>query len=183
MHPAKAAAALASKRLRTLVLNADYSPLSACHPVRGALLLRENKAHEVESTDILLFSEKLSLRAPAVIVLTQYQSIGKPRRTGNSTRPRILQRDAYVCQYCGGVARTVDHVIPKSDGGRDTWTNMVACCAKCNARKGALSLKQSGMRLLREPLEPRPADMMRQKLSAYRLRPHSAVASAWEKYL
>lgn len=149
-------------RLRTLVLNTDYTPLSACHPVRGALLVLAHKAHELEPTDLVVQAESTHVCLPAVIVLSTYQAIArhKTHKDGPPGRLRVLQRDQNICQYCGEAARTVDHVVPKCEGGHSSWSNMVACCVQCNIRKGSLSLKQAGMKLRSVPQPPGPFDAM-----------------------
>jgi 5-methylcytosine-specific restriction endonuclease McrA len=67
-----------------------------------------------------------------------------------------LARDNYTCQYCGHVSRdlTVDHVVPRSMGGGDTWENLVACCRRCNLIKGDRTPQQAGMKLARKPRRP-----------------------------
>ena len=130
---------------RTLVLNADFSPLSITRAARGLSLLRQNKAVVVEAGSTVLRSEKLALEPPSVIVLTQYRTMQehKSLRSGTDTvtnRWLILERDSHTCQYCGAKdASTIDHVKPVSKGGPSTWGNLVAAwCAKtCVARMGA----------------------------------------------
>lgn len=68
------------------------------------------------------------------------------------TRNAILRRDKFVCQYCGAKnSLTVDHVIPKSKGGSNTWENLVAACITCNNRKGSKTLEETGLKLKRKP--------------------------------
>lgn len=96
-------------------------------------------------------------RMPEVIVLTLYGGI--PRKDMVLTRKAIFERDNNTCQYCGKKARreklTIDHVIPRSRGGGDTWGNLVVACLDCNARKRNKRPKNVGMRLLRKPGKPR----------------------------
>jgi 5-methylcytosine-specific restriction endonuclease McrA len=72
------------------------------------------------------------------------------------SRREVFARDAYTCQYCGKHTRslTLDHVLPRSMGGRDTWDNLVSACAQCNHRKGNRTPEQARMRLVRPPREP-----------------------------
>lgn len=72
----------------------------------------------------------------------------------------MLVRDRHRCAYCGRRATTVDHVVPRAQGGRDSWLNTVASCAEDNHRKADRTPEQAGMPLLREPFEPTPADAM-----------------------
>lgn len=96
---------------------------------------------------------------PSVIALTEY--VAQPHTTPAFTRRNVFLRDGYRCQYCGNLFRTqdlsLDHVIPRSKGGRLTWENTVTCCKKCNGKKGSLlpsELKNIGMKLIREPRIP-----------------------------
>jgi len=182
--------------LRTLVLNADYAPLSACHPVRGAMLVSSNRAHALEGTDIIVRAEKLSFSIPAVIVLASYQTIVpyKDRRTSPPGRWRILERDNHTCQYCGDDAETVDHVVPRSKGGDSGWTNMVAACRPCNERKSFKSVKQAGMKLRSVPKQPVDSTGVATLALVHKPPksgskgprvglPHKSVFEAWAKYL
>jgi len=64
----------------------------------------------------------------------------------------IYERDDHTCQYCGATKHlTIDHVIPRSRGGQDTWENMVVACSTCNTKKGNTLLEQTGMKLRRVP--------------------------------
>jgi 5-methylcytosine-specific restriction endonuclease McrA len=71
------------------------------------------------------------------------------------SRKNVLRRDRMRCQYCNGRDRlTIDHVMPKSRGGKDTWENLVAACTRCNNRKGNRTPEEANMRLLRKPFRP-----------------------------
>lgn len=124
-----------------LVLNSSYEPL---HFTNGKRAI------------ILLFKEKAKLITKRVIRLVSYVRI--PFRVGmNSypTRALIYKRDDHECQYCGSKKDlTIDHVIPRSKGGRDTWENLVACCTKCNLKKGNQLLSETSMILKRKPFAP-----------------------------
>ena len=101
----------------------------------------------------MLHSEKLSIHAPSVIRLTEYKHIPFERRS--LSRKNILLRDHSTCQYCGRqyapAELTLDHVMPRSRGGESAWDNLVACCKRCNHRKGSRTPEESGMHLLRRP--------------------------------
>lgn len=71
-----------------------------------------------------------------------------------------MVRDQHRCAYCGKRATTVDHVLPRAQGGGDTWLNTVASCAEDNHRKAARTPEEAGMPLLRKPFVPSPADAM-----------------------
>lgn len=91
---------------------------------------------------------------PSVIKLTAY--IRMPYKKIELSRKNILRRDNYRCQYCNKKApdMTIDHVIPRSRGGRDTWENLVAACVKCNNKKGSRTPEEANMPLLTIPKKP-----------------------------
>ena len=94
---------------------------------------------------------------PDILVLTGYHKI--PQRDIKYSRENVYHRDGYVCQYCGKRFKrdelTLDHVIPRSLGGRGTWDNVVAACSPCNAKKADRTPEQAGMYLIHPPTEPR----------------------------
>ncbi|HEY64749.1 MAG TPA: HNH endonuclease [Caldilineae bacterium] len=141
-----------------LVLNATYEPLSVVSLKRAVVLLLKEKAEIVEATEAVLRSERMSLPVPLVIRLVYYVRI--PRRLGVPlTRRTVMARDQYTCQYCGAQPGrselTLDHVIPRSQGGETKWENVVTACRTCNQRKGNRTPEQAGLRLLNKPKRPR----------------------------
>jgi len=98
-----------------------------------------------------------SFRVPEVIVLNAYGGI--PRKDMVLTRKAIFERDGNTCQYCGRKMRreklTIDHIVPRSRGGGDSWSNLVLACLECNARKRNKTPEEVGMKLLRKPSKPR----------------------------
>ena len=90
----------------------------------------------------------------SVIKLLYYRHV--PIRVQVCSRKNIYVRDGHRCQYCGSrfesVALTLDHIVPRSRGGRSEWGNLVAACSKCNHRKADRTPEEAGMRLLRRPL-------------------------------
>ncbi|HET9517230.1 MAG TPA: HNH endonuclease, partial [Actinoplanes sp.] len=68
--------------------------------------------------------------------------------------PGVLARDRRTCAYCGGHATTIDHVLPRSRGGANSWTNTVAACERCNGRKGDRTPAEAGLRMRTEPKAP-----------------------------
>jgi 5-methylcytosine-specific restriction endonuclease McrA len=96
------------------------------------------------------------LRIPRVLHLERYDRA--PRFGVRLTRRNLLLRDSYQCQYCGkepGVRElNVDHVVPRSRGGRDSWDNLVIACRPCNLRKGKNTPDEAGMQLRTEPTKP-----------------------------
>lgn len=96
-------------------------------------------------------------KVPEIILLTNYNKI--PSRRMSFSRRTIYQRDQFCCQYCGKKPGTnelsIDHVIPKSRGGLTSWENCVIACVSCNVRKADKTLKEAGMKLLKQPVRPR----------------------------
>lgn len=141
-----------------LVLNATYEPLSVVSVKRAVVLLLKEKAELIETATALLRSESFSLPRPLVIRLVYFVKI--PRRVSLPvTRRGVLSRDQYTCQYCGSSPPrkelTIDHVLPRSRGGKTTWENIITACQKCNGRKGNRTPAEANMKLLSEPQRPR----------------------------
>ena len=76
------------------------------------------------------------------------------RKHKSYSREAILLRDKNTCAYCMNYATTIDHVIPRCQNGKSTWLNAVACCEKCNLRKGGRTPQEAGMKLLFKPYNP-----------------------------
>ncbi len=94
---------------------------------------------------------------PAVIVLKNY--IRKDFMSYSCNRKNVIWRDKNICQYCGNrfcfSDLTMDHVIPKSRGGNREWTNIVACCKRCNSKKGNRTPQEARMPLIKKPVVPK----------------------------
>ncbi len=97
------------------------------------------------------------LKVPEIIVLNVYNK--QPKRSVAFSRRNLYRRDRYTCQYCGArpgsEELTIEHIVPRSHGGRTTWLNCVLACVECNKRKANRRLNNTGMRLLRAPKVPR----------------------------
>jgi 5-methylcytosine-specific restriction endonuclease McrA len=104
----------------------------------------------------VLRSPRLTLAVPDVIRLTRYGRLGA--RAVVFSRRNLYRRDRHTCQYCGAqpgpAALTIDHVLPRSRGGRSDWTNCVLACLACNARKADRTPAEAGMSLRRAPRKP-----------------------------
>ena len=129
--------------LQTLVLNADYRPLSynplslwSWKDAFTALFL--DRVTLVASYDVEARSPSRALKVPSVVALKNYVTLA---RSPAFTRYNIYLRDGFACQYCGlrlpSGGLTFDHVVPRSRGGRTTWENVVTACGPCNLRKGS----------------------------------------------
>jgi 5-methylcytosine-specific restriction endonuclease McrA len=136
---------------KVLVLNASYEPLNITSWRRAVVLLIKEKAEQVEHNGKQVYS---GLPLPSVIRLRHYVRV--PYKEIPLTRRNILHRDNHTCQYCGygGENLTLDHVLPRSRGGGDTWENMVTACVQCNVRKGSRTPKEANMLLSNPPRKP-----------------------------
>jgi 5-methylcytosine-specific restriction endonuclease McrA len=142
---------------RVLVLNASYEPLQLVPVRRAVVLLLQEKAELVEAAEQKLRARSISLDVPIVIRLVRYIKIPRRLRLPCSRRG-VLARDRETCQYCasqpGRLQLTVDHVLPRSQGGLTTWENVVTACRDCNHRKGGRTPEQANMLLLSRPRQP-----------------------------
>jgi 5-methylcytosine-specific restriction endonuclease McrA len=143
----------------TLVLNATYEPLGIVPLRRALVLVLTAKAVVVETSDQRVHSARLSIPAPTVVRLSRFVRVPY-RRTAALTRRAVLERDGHRCVYCERTADTIDHVQPRSRGGRNEWSNVVAACARCNHRKGDRLLTEIGWSLEVVPSEPPAAVSM-----------------------
>lgn len=144
--------------MRTLVLNAGYEPLAVISFKRALVLVLTEKATVLHSSGLqTVHSPSKDFDLPSVILLTRYVRVPSSRAIPVSRRG-VLRRDSHRCSYCGRAANTVDHVQPKSRGGKDTWENLVACCLKCNNTKGDRTLNEIGWQLRNTPRMPHGAE-------------------------
>jgi len=140
---------------RVLVLNAAYEVLGLASIKRSVLLVLSGGAEMLSESGRYLHTPSTRIPVPSVIRLKRLVRRGPSRIPLN--RRNILRRDRYTCQYCGrqGGELTVDHVLPRSRGGRSTWENLVAACRSCNLKKGDRTPEEAGMRLLKLPRAPK----------------------------
>lgn len=134
-----------------LVLNASLEPLHVVdlrHAIR--MLVREVAVVHEADTDRTFGSYPV----PRVLRLVRYVVMRWRYRSAGWSRAGVFARDAYRCCYCGRAATTIDHVLPRSRGGRNTWRNSVACCSGCNQRKADRTPREAGMRLRTVPYAP-----------------------------
>jgi 5-methylcytosine-specific restriction endonuclease McrA len=114
------------------------------------------KVEIVEEYDHHIRSVSVAIKAPAVVRLLRFFRVG--RRSPSLSRINILARDNFTCQYCSrempAKEATLDHVIPRSQGGKTTWENIVCACSSCNRRKGGRTPKEANMKLLSKPCKP-----------------------------
>lgn len=158
-----------------LVLNQDYSPLTVCTVQRAFLLIFLEKAELVApKKDKKLRSISHSFPFPSVVKIKQYVNI--PYKGVVMSRQNIFKRDHGKCQYCGtSKDLTLDHVIPRSKGGKSTWTNLVTACKRCNSLKGDYSVEKAGFTLHTQPIKPSYLSFLRMN--------HGAYQEEWSSYL
>ncbi|MBI3590099.1 MAG: HNH endonuclease [Candidatus Melainabacteria bacterium] len=142
---------MSKSKSKVLVLNASYEPLNICNWRRAVILIFKGKAEQVEHNGKIIYPD---FHVPTVIRLRKYIKI--PYKEIPLTRRNLMYRDHYKCQYCSVKTNdlTIDHVIPRSRGGSDSWENVVACCQKCNVKKGDRTPKEANMHILRTPKIP-----------------------------
>nr|WP_245846122.1 HNH endonuclease [Longibacter salinarum] len=158
-----------------LVLNQDYSALTVCSVQRAVILMHLQKVHLVEAVpDQYIRSPNLRYPSPSIVRLKQYASV--PYKRVMLSRKNIIKRDRSTCQYCGSRDDlTIDHVLPKSRGGRDTWENLVTACVSCNNAKGDRTPEEVGMELDRDPFRPSYVMFIRDFVGS--------VDDTWKPYL
>ena len=161
---------------RVLVLNQSYEPISVCSAKKAFLLIFLLKADPVaEREDRVLRSVNATYPYPSVIRLSSY--IRVRFKNVELSRRNILRRDNNQCQYCGKITTplTLDHIIPRSRGGMDTWDNLVTACIRCNNRKGNQTPEEAGIKLAKQPRKPHHVIFLKNFMGK--------VDEAWKPYL
>lgn len=162
----------------TLLLNASYEPIKVITWERAVTLFFLGKVEVVDTYEHEIRSVSLAIRAPAVVRLLRYVSMGRKRPP--LSKLNLLARDEYKCQYCNTLLSrqnsTVDHVIPKSQGGKTNWENCVISCHYCNRKKGGNTPEQAKMHLSKPPEQP-------DWLPVLSVRFHSNLPRAWLVFL
>lgn len=158
----------------TLVLNRNWQPVSITTVARALVKVWNETARIVDPADYQLYdwedwarlipqegepfitTARTRLRAPEVVVLSHYDRV--PKRTIPFSRRNVFKRDRSTCQYCGrrppADELTIDHVVPRSQGGVSTWENCVLACMDCNSRKANRTPDQARMPLRKRPVRP-----------------------------
>ena len=170
------------RQFSALVLNADYRPLSYCplslwswqESVKAAFLDRVDVVSEYDS---YVRSPTVKFKLPSVVALRKFV---RPANATAFTSFNLFLRDGFRCQYCGSDGElTFDHVVPKSQGGRTVWTNVVAACSACNLAKGNRLPSECNMTLRRPPVQP----TARQLLNSGRKFPPDYLHRSWIDFL
>lgn len=124
-----------------LVLNASYEPIHFTNWKRAIILLLKEKA-QIVSKSVIRLLKYVHIPIAKIVYERPPKSL-------------IYKRDGNKCQYCGSTKNlTIDHVIPKSKSGKDTWDNLVVACSPCNSKKGDRLLEETDMKLIRRPKAP-----------------------------
>ena len=143
-----------TERIRDEDVTNISSIISTIPAVRRAMvLLLKGVAQAEEMHNAEVHSAANAHKVPSVIRLLAYRHI--PQQSRALSRKNILLRDRNTCQFCGRVfpssELTLDHVVPRSRGGRSSWENLVACCYRCNNSKGDRTPEEAGLKLARRP--------------------------------
>ena len=158
----------------TLVLNRNWQPVNVATVARALVLLWNESARVVDPDDYRTYTWadwsqlrvrdgdpsiqaiRLRLRAPEVIVLANYDRL--PSAAVSFSRRNLFKRDHWTCQYCGlqpgADELTIDHMVPRSQGGTSTWENCVLACLACNKRKADRTPREAGLKLRHAPVRP-----------------------------
>jgi CRISPR/Cas system Type II protein with McrA/HNH and RuvC-like nuclease domain len=154
-----------------LVLNSDYSPLNVTTLHRGFVLVDKGKAEVVKKGVNDIVTTVGNFVRPVIIRLLSFVRF-RPKNL-RVNRKRIFKRDNNTCGYCGSQKNlTIDHIVPKSRGGKNTWENMITCCSRCNSVKDDRTPEEAGMKLKFKPYQP----------DIFSLVFSEQVENAWKEY-
>ena len=147
--------------MQVLVLSASYQPLYTVGVEKAITMLYQGRAVSVRDTEAIVRSPSIEMRVPHAIRLLVRVVARYTIESLKPSRQALFRRDRHVCQYCArkGGELTVDHVMPRSRGGEDSWENLVAACLSCNNRKGDRTPDEARMPLLRAPRAPRSIEL------------------------
>jgi 5-methylcytosine-specific restriction endonuclease McrA len=161
---------------KVLILNQNYEPMSVVNVKKAIILLYLGKAEliEVRNGDRVR-AATVVLPFPSIVRLSVYVRV--PYKKIILSRKNILRRDGHRCQYCGraDLPLTIDHVIPVSRSGEDTWENLVCACVACNNRKGDRTPEEAHMPLRRKAMRPNHVTFIRHVVGS--------LDERWKPYL
>ena len=130
-------------------------------------IVSELRSENKQPDEDWIRSVSFELQVPRVIRLLRYERV--PRQTLCFNRRNLFARDGYLCQYCGksypSSQLSLDHVVPRSRGGKTTWKNVVCCCVSCNVKKGGRTPKEARMKLRAQPTSPKFSPWLASKLN------------------
>ncbi len=159
----------------TLVLNRNWQPINVATVARALIMLWNDAAKIVDPVDYQLYdwsdwsrlvpdrdepyiqAVRQRIRIPEVVTLTKFDAL--PTKAVTFSRRNVFKRDNMTCQYCGtqpgSEELTIDHVVPRAQGGVSSWSNCVLACIECNSQKADRTPAQARMKLLKEPVRPK----------------------------
>lgn len=154
--------------MEVIVLNKQYQFVREVTWKKVLKWIAKDKIEVVlERSDKEIVGAEIKIKMPVVVRLLDFIGYKIKRDTNKYSTQRVYERDGNTCQYwhydknnkkyryqCSELDRSIDHVLPRSKGGRDSFKNCVCCCKRCNYRKGNKTLKESGLVLIREPKTP-----------------------------
>lgn len=143
---------------QVLVLDQSYQPLERIDWKKAICLIFKEKVEVIEAyADKVIRSAYETVQMPAVVRFVK--AVKKRKKSVKFSRQNLYLRDKGMCQYCGTKIAlsisTYEHVVPKCQGGKTTWENIVTSCKPCNQTKGGRTPEQAGMRLITKPVRPK----------------------------
>lgn len=166
--------------MQTLVLTQSYQPHRVVSWQKAITMFFDGKVEVLSEYDEDIRSVSITVKMPAVVRLVRH--VRHARRGVKFSRANVLARDGLACQYCGRSAPsrelTFDHVVPRSQGGRTTWENIVTACARCNSQKGGRTPEQAGMKLRKAPTRPKELPFVHVRLDYGR-----GIPEAWQSWM
>ena len=164
---------------QTLMLSQGYEPIKVVSWQKAITMLTLGKVEVIEEYDKEIRSTSIVIKIPAVVRLLN--AFKRRKKAVRFSRINIYGRDRFRCQYCATKIAmgtgTYDHVVPKTLGGKTSWTNIVTCCEPCNSKKGGRTPSQANMRLRTRPVQPTWVPIMAIEVS------QSSAPDAWRDYL
>ena len=141
---------------KILMLNMSYLPLGLIDWQKAVCLVWQEKAEVVEQSEETVSSPSVTMSIPSIIRLKKHVYV--KRKGMRLSRKNLLYRDQFTCQYCGvqfpASKLNMDHVRPKSKGGKTVWENVVTSCIIHNSKKGDKTPEEAGLRLIKQPEVP-----------------------------
>ena len=162
-----------SKFRKTLVVDSSFIARSVISAERAFVIYYKGNAEIIADhpESFGLVNKDLDIKRPSIIRVYKYVNTYK---NVSLTRENVFKRDNHECVYCGSCKNlTIDHVIPQSKGGKDSWDNLVTACRSCNAEKADLTLEEYGKEIP-QPKKPHYLMLMRQM---------DDIPEEWKKFL
>ena len=163
--------------VNVLKLDSSFKPVEVVSWQEAVVLTWLNKAWAAEYTDKWVHSAKKAFQIPSVIVLFRY--IDEKFFEVPCVRRNILLRDDFHCQYCGNRFKeqdlTIDHVHPRSKGGKNDWNNVATACRDCNQKKGDHMPENAPVKIIKKPTTPSYRSLIKKRIGN--------ANSKWKEYL